>query len=121
MTHLQYHFKEHTDRFLYLQFTDEDLSLVAPQEDEETSQNAKLFDRIYNILRRGLRIAGRTYKFLGTSMQDLRAHGCWFFASTPQVSRSQIMAWLGDFSEIKFISTFINCSGQVSKALCITR
>lgn len=115
MTHVQYHFKEHADRFLYVQFTDEDLNPVAPQEDEkEASQNAKLFDRIYNILHRGLRIAGRTYEFLGTSIQDLRAHGCWFFASTPQVSRSHIMAWLGDFSEIKFISTFINCSGQVS-------
>ncbi|KAL9545155.1 hypothetical protein MBANPS3_007275 [Mucor bainieri] len=115
MTHLQYHFRAHADRFLYVQFTDEDLNPLPPQEDdsqESSSQNARLFDRIYAILRRGLRIAGRTYEFLGTSIQDLRAHGCWFFASTAELSRSQIMAWLGDFSEIKFISTFVNCSGQ---------
>lgn len=115
MNNLQYHFKEHADCFLYVQFTDEDLNPIAPQEDEEeTCQNAKLFDRIYNILRRGLKIAGRTYEFLGTCIQDLREHGCWFFASTQELSRSHIMAWLGDFSEIKFISSFVNCAGQVS-------
>ncbi|OAD09244.1 RNA-dependent RNA polymerase RdRP [Mucor lusitanicus CBS 277.49] len=92
MTHVQYHFREHADRFLYVQFTDEDLNPIAPQEDEEeTSQNAKLFDRIYTILRRGLRIAGRTYEFLGTSIQDLRAHGCWFFAPTPQSLTPRLM------------------------------
>lgn len=117
MNNLQYHFKEYADRFLFVQFTDEDLNPVAPLEDDEEdqSQNTKLFDRIYTIMRRGLRIAGRTYEFLGSSIQDLRSHGCWFFAATGELSRTHIMTRLGDFSEIKNISTFINCSGQVCK------
>ncbi|CEP19506.1 hypothetical protein [Parasitella parasitica] len=117
MNNLQYHFKAYADRFLYVQFTDEDLNAVAPLDDDNeaagaSSQNAALFDRIYAILRRGLRLAGRDYEFLSASIQDLRSHGCWFFAPTEQLNRNHIMAWLGDFSEIKNISTFINCSGQ---------
>lgn len=115
MNNLQYRFKEHADRFLFVQFTDEDLNPIASLEDDEEDrpQNAKLFDRIYAIMRRGLKIAGRTYEFLGTSIQDLRTHGCWFFASTNELNRTHIMTQLGDFSEIKHISTFMNCSGQV--------
>ncbi|KAI8641842.1 RNA dependent RNA polymerase-domain-containing protein [Parasitella parasitica] len=114
MNNLRYHFKEYADRFLFVQFTDEDLNPVAPLDDgeDDTSQNAALLDRIYAILRRGLSVAGRDFEFLSTSIQDLRVHGCWFFAPTKQINRNHIMAWLGDFSEIKNISTFINCSGQ---------
>lgn len=118
MNHLQHHFKDYTDRFLHVRFTDEDLNPVEPIDVDENypavePQNAKLYDRIYTVLRRGLKIAGRTYEFLGCSIKDLRSHGCWFFSPTETMTRSMILNWMGDFREIKSVSRFVNCAGQV--------
>lgn len=114
MNHIQYHFREHVDRFLFVQFTDEDLEPILPpnNDDEKSTQNLKLYDRIYQMLRRGIRIAGRMYDFLGTSIEDLRSHQCWFFARTENLERADILAWMGNFREIKKVSTFTICSGQ---------
>jgi hypothetical protein len=118
MNHLQYHFKDYADRFLHVQFTDEDLNPVGPIDTDENDatvepQNAKLYDRIYTVLRRGLKIAGRTYEFLGCSTKELRSHSCWFFSPTEKMNRGMILNWMGDFREIKTISGFVSCSGQV--------
>ncbi|CAO3637780.1 unnamed protein product [Mucor hiemalis] len=117
MNHVQYHFREYADRFLLVQFTDEDLapieSSLPPDDNEATlSIDGKVYDRIYNVLRKGLCIAGRVYEFLGTSIDDMRDHQCWFFAPTEKLNRADILSWRGDFREIKRVSTFMNCSGR---------
>jgi RNA-dependent RNA polymerase len=116
MNNLQYHFKDYADRFLHVQFTDEDLSPIAPIDVDDNAaepQNTKLYDRIYAVLRRGLKIAGRTYEFLGCSTKNLQSHSCWFFSPTEEMNRDMILNWMGDFREIKTISRFVSCSGQV--------
>ncbi|KAI7901753.1 RNA dependent RNA polymerase-domain-containing protein [Cokeromyces recurvatus] len=113
MNNLQYHFQEYADRFLYVQFTDEHLEPIGPIEDEnQAPPNNKIYSRIFSILRRGLRIAGRTYEFLGSSIDNLREHGCWFFSPTHKMNRTKILHWMGDFQEIKTVSTFVNSVGQ---------
>lgn len=117
MNHVQYHFREHADRFLLVQFTEEDLtpieSSLPPDNNEATpSINEMVYDRIFNVLRKGLSIAGRFYEFLGTSIDDMRDHQCWFFAPTETLKRADILRWRGDFREIKRVSTFANCSGR---------
>ncbi|KAG2234308.1 hypothetical protein INT48_000758 [Thamnidium elegans] len=114
MNHVQYHFRQHADRFLLVQFTDEDLEPILPPntDDNVDTQNTKIYDRIYQVLRKGVKIAGRTYDFLGTSIDDIRSHQCWFFARTNEIDRADIINWMGDFREISKASTFTICSGQ---------
>lgn len=117
MNHVQYHFRKHADRFLLVQFTDEDLSPVSPtlpidDKEEIDTQNHKVYDRIYQVLRKGLRIARRTYEFLGTSTDDLRVHQCWFFAKTDEINRADILTWMGDFRELTKVAAFVAFSGQ---------
>jgi RNA-dependent RNA polymerase len=117
MNHVQYQFRQYADRFLLVQFTEEDLqpveSTLPIDEDESSiSQNIKVYDRIYQVLRKGIRIARRTYEFLGTSTVDLRSHQCWFFAKTEEISRADILMWMGDFREIKKIPSFVSSEGQ---------
>lgn len=117
MNHVQYHFRKYADRFLLVQFTDEDLGPILPtypvdgQEGSET-HNDKIYDRIYQVLRKGLRIARRDYDFLGTSIDDLRAHQCWFFAKTDEISRTDILNWMGDFRELTKVTDFVSSFGQ---------
>lgn len=119
MNQLQARYKDHADRFLYVEFTDEDLAPIKPVPDTEGSyntdneQNGKLYDRVYNILRRGIRIAGRTYEFVGSSLKELKSHSCWFFAPTEKLTRNMILENMGDFREVKTISKFTNYTGLV--------
>ncbi|OBZ89720.1 RNA-dependent RNA polymerase 1 [Choanephora cucurbitarum] len=119
MNHLQYHFKQYAHCFLYVQFTDEDLTPVVPtqsaEDDEETKelQNDRIYERIYNILKRGLRIAGRNYEYLGASVNQLRSHGCWFISPTADFTRAKVLNWIGDFKEIETVSKFSTCVGQL--------
>lgn len=118
MNHVQYHLKKYADRFMLIQFTDEDLSPISPtypvdDQEEVDTQNDKIYDRIYQVLRKGLSIARRTYEFLGTSTDDLRAHQCWFFAKTDEISRADILSWMGDFRELTKVTDFVSCVGQV--------
>lgn len=117
MNHLQFQFRGYADRFLLVQFTDEDLqpmaSILPTNDDESTeSQNIKVYDRIYNVLRKGIRIARRTYEFVGASTDDMRAHQCWFFVKNDIISRADILTSMGDFREITKVADFVSCVGQ---------
>ncbi|KAI8364451.1 RNA dependent RNA polymerase-domain-containing protein [Blakeslea trispora] len=119
MNLFQYHFKEYADRFLYVQFTDENLMPIVPTqsaEDEERTkelQNDRIYERIYNVLKRGLRIAGRDYEYLGASVDQLRSHSCWFISPISDFTRTKLLNWIGDFREIETVSKFSMCAGQL--------
>ena len=117
MNHLQFHFRQHIDRFLQVQFTDEDLSPVEstlpPDNNEHSlSANVQIYDRIYETLRKGIQVARRHFEFLGSSVDDIRDHQCWFFAPTETLSRADLLNWMGDFREINKVATFVSCVGR---------
>ena len=67
-------FPNHHEYFIRVQFCDEngqDLHF-SPQ-----VNNAKVFARYKDVLKRGIEIAGRTYTFLGFSHSSLRAYSVW--------------------------------------------
>ncbi|KAI8969197.1 RNA dependent RNA polymerase-domain-containing protein [Mycotypha africana] len=120
MTHLQRQFQQHADRFLKVYFTDEDLCPLIPYETHNhneamptvESRNSKIYERIYTVLRRGLRIANRFYEFLGSSLTDTQSHSCWFFAPLEECNRNDILRQMGDFSEIQTVAKYVSCTGQ---------
>lgn len=71
-------YKGFHDYFLRVQFCDEDSSDIhySPNEGNENIYH----ERFKNILRNGIRIAGRYFEFLGFSSSSLRMHSCWFVA-----------------------------------------
>ncbi|KAG1148448.1 hypothetical protein G6F37_003314 [Rhizopus arrhizus] len=111
MNHLQYQFQRYSDRFLLVQFTDEELGPIIPS--PHPNQNDKLYNRIFKVLKRGLMLSGRYYEFLCSSLDDLRDHSCWFFAPTDELNRDDIIYWLGDFQEISCVPKYIQSVGQV--------
>ncbi|CAO3674218.1 unnamed protein product [Rhizopus stolonifer] len=112
MNHLQYQHKKYADRFLLVEFTDEELTPIIPT--PHPNQNDKLYSRIFKILKKGLVVAGRNYEFLCASTENLRAHSCWFFAPVEGFDRKDIVYWMGDFEEIKSIPKYISSVGQVT-------
>ena len=66
-----------SDRFLRVAFRDEDYGkLMSPVPRFMT----KITSRIKAVLKHGIRVGSRCYKFLACSNSQLREHGCWFFA-----------------------------------------
>ncbi|CEJ04748.1 hypothetical protein RMCBS344292_18702 [Rhizopus microsporus] len=108
---LQYQFKQHTDRFLLVEFTDEELNSIVPS--PYPLQNESIYNRILKVFKSGLLLAGRQYKFLCTSTDDLRNHSCWFVAPTDDLNRDEIIYWMSGLDEIKSVPRHIASVGQV--------
>ncbi|KAI8972466.1 RNA dependent RNA polymerase-domain-containing protein [Pilobolus umbonatus] len=107
MMEVQYQFKKYADRFLLVQFTDEDIGPL-----QYSPHNGRLYDRIYKILTNGIQLAGRLYTFAGTSTALMKSHSCWFFAPTNKFNASMMYQWLGELSEIDSVPRYIACMGQ---------
>ncbi|CAO3658993.1 unnamed protein product [Rhizopus stolonifer] len=104
------HYKEHTDRFMRVQFMDEGLNRISAARSKTT--NESIYNRIYDVLKRGIQIGDRTYEFLAFSSSQLREHGCWFFASTPDLTPDMIRSWMGIFSHEKVVAKHAVRMGQ---------
>ncbi|PHH65799.1 hypothetical protein CDD81_1526 [Ophiocordyceps australis] len=112
-------FPDHTDFFLRVSFVEEngqDLGLNA------RVSNDMVFERYRQVLRSGIRIAGRHYSFLGFSHSSLRAHSTWFMA--PFIDKEgnlqtndTILNLLGDFSEIRVPA---RCAARIGQAFSET-
>jgi RNA-dependent RNA polymerase len=62
----------------------------------------QLYDRIKAILKNGIDVCDRHYRFLAFSSSQLREHSCWMFASVnDSVSVDTIRRWMGDFRNIR--------------------
>ncbi|KRZ44665.1 putative RNA-dependent RNA polymerase 1, partial [Trichinella pseudospiralis] len=76
---------------------------------------------VAKIMLKGLQIGPRLYKFLGWSNSQLRDHGCYFYATTEQVSVEEIRRWMGDFSSIRNVPKLMSRMGQCfTQAFAIT-
>lgn len=106
------HYKEHVDRFIRVQFIEED------QHRLQTSlhcnhYNPTVYDRISHSLKHGIQIGERHYEFLAYSNSQIREHGCWFFASTDDLNAGMIRRWMGYFSRERIVAKYAARMGQV--------
>ncbi|KAJ9049184.1 hypothetical protein DSO57_1027303 [Entomophthora muscae] len=102
------HFHSVSDRFLRVTFAEEDFGKLYTNSEE----NKDLRSHISTVLRNGINIANRHYKFLVFSASQLRSHGCWFFSENEHVGIDDIHNWMGDFDEIKNAAKYAARMGQ---------
>ncbi|ORX92476.1 RdRP-domain-containing protein [Basidiobolus meristosporus CBS 931.73] len=102
------HFSKEKDNFLRVNFTEEGLLKIGVN----TVTLGQVYNRLYNVLLHGLTIGNKHYEFLAFSSSQLREHGCWFFASTENVTAHSIRHWMGDFRSIKNIAKYASRMGQ---------
>ena len=112
------HYHEYADRFVRVQFVDDGMQRVSAS--HANTGNDVIYDRIFKVLRCGIMIGKRRYEFLAFSSSQLRDHGCWFFAPTPELGVNQIRQWMGSFSKEKIIAKHAVRMGQVNSARYIT-
>ena len=105
------HFREHHDRFLRVQFTDE-LLLGRLSGDRNTKRTDECFSRAFRALKNGIRVGGRHFEFLAFGNSQLRENSTYFFAPTELVSCQNIRDWMGDFSSIKTVAKYAARLGQ---------
>ncbi|KAI7882578.1 RdRP-domain-containing protein [Lichtheimia hyalospora FSU 10163] len=96
------HFQQYSNRFLRVQFVDDGMRHMPASFGVE--HNEALYDRVYKVLRDGIQIGTRRYEFLAFSSSQLRGHGCWFFAPTPDLNPKMIRSWMGSFDHVKIIA-----------------
>ena len=104
------------DRFLKVSFTEEDLSKI--QQNRDIVFEAILKGRWASAFKRGIKICGRSFYFLGFSQSSLHEHSAWFLAPFEDLHSGQIVtadslrSHLGDFSHIRCASRLAARIGQ---------
>lgn len=101
--HYQDHDPAFIDRFLRVEFCDEDH--LAYRWDREVDGSWFVQRRVGGALREGFELAGRSFEFLAYSQSSLREHAVWFVSPFDDpvegyVNAESIRAGLGDFSEL---------------------
>src|SRR6185312_8719061 len=102
------YFEDHKERFLRVQFNDENGSLPSGNGDNHVS----VFNRVHRTLVNGIQIGNRKYEFLAFSSSQLRDRSCWFFAPTEKLSADDIRKWMGNLSNIKVVAKYAARMGQ---------
>jgi len=105
------HFKDLSDRFLRVQFLDEDFRRLR---NSENNSEQLLFERIAEVLKNGIKLpmSMRHYKYLAFSSSQLRDNCCWFFAPTEKVKVEDVLSWMGNLSEEMIIAKHAARMGQ---------
>ncbi|KAF3390587.1 RNA-dependent RNA polymerase 1 [Penicillium rolfsii] len=104
------HYQEFLDRFLRVRFTDEKKrGRIHPT---YFMSNDEVFARIKKTLTNGIRIGDRHYEFLAFGNSQLREHGAYFFAPTPNLTAAHIRAWMGQFNHIRNVARYAARLGQ---------
>lgn len=104
------HYIEHADRFLRVRFTDEKLQGRINSTENNTMD--EVFTRIKRAMSNGLTVGDRHYEFLAFGNSQFREHGAYFFAPLPNLTASNIRAWMGSFSSIRNIAKHAARLGQ---------
>ncbi|CAO3635853.1 unnamed protein product [Cunninghamella blakesleeana] len=114
-------YKQHSDRFLKVQFVEEDLGsltssfLRRPCYSSLSSQqshgdypydNDPVLDRIYKVFMNGIQVGKLTYQFLAYDTTSLKRHSCWFFAPTSTLSADDILNDIGELESIVTLSHY---------------
>ncbi|KAL1901224.1 hypothetical protein Cpir12675_000590 [Ceratocystis pirilliformis] len=96
-------FRHVHDHFLRVQFSDELLNGKL-NSGNTSHKNNNVYVRIFHIMDQGIRIGDRVFKFLACGNSQIREGGAYFFADTPEITRNDIRAWMGNFSSIRSIA-----------------
>jgi RNA-dependent RNA polymerase len=115
--HFQSHDPTLIDRFMRVEFRDEDN--LAYRWDEDVDRTSFLYRRVGGILREGFEFGGQAFEFLAHSMGSLREHAVWFVAPFRDpvagfVNAESIWALFGSFSKLRTPS---KCAERVAQAL----
>ncbi|KAK4684115.1 RNA-dependent RNA polymerase, partial [Tremellales sp. Uapishka_1] len=88
----------HVDRFLRVQFTDEDDRIqINPTVKEMDDANPAVgtIARVRRALASGLKVAGRHYVFLASGSSQAREHSCWFICEDHTITAAQVRQTMG--------------------------
>lgn len=105
------HFRDHHDRFLRVQFTDE-LLIGRLSGGLDSTRTDECFLRAFRALKNGIDVGGRHFEFLAFGNSQLRENSTYFFAPTNLLSCQDIRDWMGDFRSIKSIAKYAARLGQ---------
>lgn len=112
-------FANHTDHFLRVLFCDDDGQDLSFN---PKVSNDKVYERYRQVLRDGIKIAGRHFSFLGFSHSSLRSHSAWFMApflddNFQKQSYETVIKTLGDFAGIRVPA---RCAARIGQAFSET-
>lgn len=104
-------YKQYSDRFLRIKFTDERYQGGIYSSDEMSEM--EVFTRIKRTLNNGITIGDRHFEFLAFGNSQLRDHGAYFVAPYgTELQPSAIREWMGDFSNINVVAKYAARLGQ---------
>ena len=104
-------YEKYADHFLRVQFTDEKIMGKIYGGDNERKKRA-IFNRIFQALKNGIRLAGRHYEFLAFGNSQFREHGAYFFHPANGLTCDHIRAWMGEFNHIRVPAKYAARMGQ---------
>ncbi|KAL1626681.1 hypothetical protein SLS54_002844 [Diplodia seriata] len=110
-------YRDYADRFLRVEFTDEDGDYV--RFEPRTDMSDIFNTRFQGVLDNVIDIADRSYEFLGFSHSSLRQKTCWFLSpmTGTGLSPHELIKDLGDFSEIRCPA---KCAARIGQAFSET-
>ncbi|KAI0090965.1 RdRP-domain-containing protein [Irpex rosettiformis] len=115
-------FREHEDRFLRVQFVDEDGDFPVRGEtliiDDNLQGTVGVFARVRRALKFGIHIAGRHYVFATFSESQVRSRGCWMISESGEFTVQNILLSMGDLTTERIVAKH---AARQSLALSTTR
>ncbi|KAK4479818.1 hypothetical protein RD792_015357 [Penstemon davidsonii] len=108
------HYKDDIDNFLRVSFVDEEWDKLYSTDLSPRGAvgRTKVFERILETLRGGIKIGNKKFDFLAFSSSQLRENSLWMFASTPTHNSNDIRRWMGDFKSIRNVAKYAARLGQ---------
>ncbi|KAK1387086.1 RNA-dependent RNA polymerase [Heracleum sosnowskyi] len=105
-------FSKDIDNFLRISFVDEEWNKLFSTDLYARKRKTGIYERILSILKNGIVIGNKKFDFLAFSSSQLRDNSAWMFASTENLSASDIRNWMGDFSDIRNVAKCAARLGQ---------
>ncbi|KAJ3404630.1 hypothetical protein HDU80_002570 [Chytriomyces hyalinus] len=108
-------YKEYSAHFLHVTFVDEDGAMFSRSNLSEIPHDIIYEERFCTMLKEGIRVAGRLFKFLAFSNSSLKEGRVLFFHEPNDgsgVTVESMRAWMGDFSKIKLPARYAARMGQ---------
>ncbi|XP_022994920.1 probable RNA-dependent RNA polymerase 1 isoform X1 [Cucurbita maxima] len=112
------HFSRDLDNFLRVSFVDEEwdkmrsTDLLPRMASSIENGKTDIYRRILSVLKNGIAIGDKKFKFLAFSSSQLRENSLWMFASRPGLDAAVIREWMGDFQHIKNPAKYAARLGQ---------
>ncbi|EFQ26695.1 RNA dependent RNA polymerase [Colletotrichum graminicola M1.001] len=100
-------YNSYQDRFLRVQFTDE-----LYKGKVYNNAGTEIFNRIYRVLKQGIKIGNRVYEFLAFGNSQIRECAVYFFCPTAYTTCDDIRQWMGEFSHIRNVAKYAARIGQ---------